>query len=275
MNNNSISVLRDQWEQFSTEQLDKLLHCELMQEPPEGERVRLILDILQQRESDTAPDIPFQAQKAWQRYQARVTSARSHTIVLGNWMWKAASVVLVLLVLTAFVPQETTAANFFQRIIAWTEDVFSLKSPNVIQSREMSYEFQTDNPGLQEIYDQVTSMGVTTPVVPMWLPEGYALVESEVENTPIGSFLTATFFDGVSEIIYQLDIYSDNITSAYYKDENVPREKEANGVTYSIIQNKDQLVAVWIIDNIECFIVIDCQEDILDKILKSIYTMED
>lgn len=275
MNNNSIAILRDQWEQLSTEQLDEMLLRELKKEPPEGERVRLILDILKQRESGTALDISTPVEKAWQRYQTRVISARPRTIVLGNWMWKAASVVLTLLVLTAFVPQEITAANFFQRIITWTEDVLSLKSPSENRSREIAYEFQTDNPGLQEVYDQVAALGVTAPVVPMWLPEGYELEDLEIGVTPSRTFLTATFFDGSTNVVYQLDMYSSNITSAYYKDENIIREKEINGNIHTVVQNNQLLVALWTVENTECSIGINCQEDTLDRILNSLYTMEE
>lgn len=275
MNNNSIAILRDRWEQLSTEQLDEMLLRELKKATPEGERVRLILDILKQRESGTTLDISTPAEKAWQRYQTRVIPSRPRTIVLGSWLWKAASVVLVLLFLTAFVPQETTASNFFQRIMAWTEDVFSLKSPGESPSQGIAYEFQTDNPGLQEVYDQVIALGVTTRVVPMWLPEGYELTLIETEETPTKTFLTATFSTEESHIVYQLDMYSDNITREYYKDESEIQQIEKNGIMHTIVHNKALLVAIWAADNIECSIAVDCQEDTLRRILNSIYTMEE
>ena len=70
-------------------------------------------------------------------------------------------------------------------------------------------------------------------------------------------------------------IYNDNITSEYYKDGEIILETESGGITHTILRNTDTLTAAWTIDNIECSIFIDCQEDTLIQILESIYTMED
>ena len=50
------------------------------------------------------------------------------------------------------------------------------------RNEQPEYVFETDHPGLQQIYDAVVEMGVTEPVVPMWVPEGYDLVEYKAED---------------------------------------------------------------------------------------------
>lgn len=187
----------------------------------------------------------------------------------------AASFLLVILTLIALFPQKAEASNFFRRIIAWTEDVFSFINPSEETEPEEAYVFHTDNPGLQEVYDKVVELGITDPVVPMWLPEGYTLQNSELFENPAQKYLAATFSNGQGEVVYQLKLYSDNTTSAYYKDGEIISKTEKHGITHTILRNQSFLTAAWTTDNKECFISIDCPEDTLIRILESIYTMED
>lgn len=272
MKTNNIAVLREELERMQTPQLDDLLLEELRREVPDGDLVRLIGSILRERDRNAAPQIDGEVQAAWTRYQEKSRKVRKQARGIAL---KAASLILVVFVTMALLPREARAENFFERFIAWTEDVFSLSSPAEDGDGDGTYVFQTDNPGLQEVYEQVTALGVTVPVVPMWLPEGYELKECVVDGTPTKSFLTATFFNGTIDAVYQLDIYADNITSAYTKDENKIRVIEKNGIGHTLMNNKGVLTAVWTRENIECTIVIDCQEEILNQILESIYTVEE
>lgn len=271
----NVAALRDMLEQMETQQLDAMLLEELRKETPNGELIRLISSILKERDKDIAPEIDDNIRQAWEKYQKKNQPVHKKPKHINSFLLKAASLMLVLFALVALMPQEAKAMNFFERFIAWTEDVFSLISPAEAKNREEEYEFRTDNPGLQEVYDKVVELGVTEPVVPMWLPEGYELVECVVTDTAAQKYITATFLNGNKEVVYRLVIYSENITSIYPKDKKHIHLFEKNGIEHTLLKNKDLLVASWTIENIECAIGIDCQEDTLIQILESIYTMED
>ena len=271
----NVAALRNTLEQMETQQLDDLLLEELRKETPNGELIRLISSILKERDKESLPEIDANIQQAWERYQKKTKPVHKKPRYMNSLLLKAASLILVLLTLMVLMPQEAKAMNFFERFIAWTEDVFSLISPAEAKEQKEEYVFRTDNPGLQEVYDKVTELGVTVPVVPMWLPEGYELVEIKIQSTPTNTFLTAKFSKEISKIIYQINLYSDNVTREFYKDEANIRTEERNGIKHTIVCNNDLLVAVWAVENIECSIFIDCQEDSLDRILESIYTMEE
>lgn len=271
MKYNNRAVLRKELERTETAKLEEMLQEELKKEEPDEPLVREIGATLKERQ--TVPKIHANAQYAWARYQRKNKTV--HKKCANSGLVRAASLVLILLTLVALVPTEAKAMNFFDRFMDWTEDVFALFSPAESRLGEGEYVFRTDNPGLQEVYDKVTELGVTVPVVPTWLPEGYELVECVVNSTPSKNFLTARFLAGMSEVVYQLDIYSDSVTYEYYKDDSLVREYEVDNTTFSVFSNADLLVAVWTIENIECSIFIDCQEDILHKVLGSIYTMEE
>lgn len=269
---NNMAVLREELERMQTPQLDDLLLEELRRDVPDGDLVRLIGSILRERDRNAAPQIDGDVQAAWTRYQEKSRRIRKQARGIAL---KAASLILVVFVTMALLPREAQAENFFERFIAWTGDVFSLSSPAEDGDGDGTYVFQTDNPGLQEVYEQVTALGVTVPVVPMWLPEGYELKECSLTNTPTQEYITATFLNGNTSMVYQLMLYSDNISSEYYKGSSELEEYEFNDVTHRIIHNKDFMVAVWSIENVECSISLDCREDVLYRILESIYTVEE
>lgn len=272
---NHMAVLRETLARMSTAQLEDMLREELRKAQPDGTLVRLIGSVLQERDGETPPQLSPGVRAAWEDYLQKNQAPPPRTLRFRSRLVKAASLILVLLAFLLLLPREASAKNFFERVIAWTEDVFSLISPGEKQASAGEYVFRTDNPGLQEVYDQVTALGVTTPVVPMWLPEGYELVECMVTETPTKSYMTATFFNGVSKAVFQVDVYSGNISSSYSKDETNIQLIEKNGIAHTVMYNKAFWVVVWTRDNIECTIVIDCQEDALHSILGSIYTMED
>lgn len=275
MKTENIAALRDTLEQMETSQLDSMLLEELRKESPNPQLIHLISSILQKRDSEFVPEIDNNIQQAWEEYQRKVQPVHKKPKLMNSTLLKVASLILVLLALTVFLPPKAEAANFFQRFIAWTEEVFSFINPTEETVVEEVYVFRTDNPGLQEIYDQVTALGINTPVVPMWFPEEYELKEYKATEISAKKCIIAVFSNGKSEAVYQLKIYSDNIPSSYYKDGEIITETEKCGITHTILRNQDLLTAVWTRDNIECSISMDCSEDILLQILESIYTMED
>lgn len=270
-----VAALRETLERMETQQLDTMLLEELRKESPSGELIRMVGSILKERDWELVPEIDDNILQAWEQYQRKAQPVKKKPKELNSILVKAASLILVVLTLMALVPQEAEASNFFQRLITWTEDVFSFINPSEKIVKEEAYVFRTDNPGLQEVHNKVTELGVTEPVVPMWLPEGYELTEYKVSTTPKNTYLLVTFHHGNAELVFHLNIYSENISSTYFKDGEISQEIEWEGITHTILQNTDFLTAVWVRDNIECFICADCQEDTMIRILESIYTMEE
>lgn len=268
----NMTSLRETLEQLPTSQLDAMLRSELEKEPPDEHAVRLILKVLREREKDYPIESNEQIDKAWEEFQRKTEPAKHKW---GSTLLRAASVVIVIGALMLALPQEASARNFFDRIAAWTDSIFELFSPSDSGRSKTEYVFQTDHPGLQELYDTVTELGVTVPVVPMWLEESLKLKECKVSNAVGKDFVCATFRANNAYMIYQLDIYRENVSHEFHKDDSTVIEYEFNGITYNIMRNESLWVVVWTIENIECCIAIDCQEDTLYKILNSIYTMEE
>lgn len=268
----NMAALREALEKQPTSELDAMLRAELEKELPDENAVRLILKILREREADYPVEHSEQIDRAWEKYRKKTVRSKPRW---GTMLLRVASVMLIAGALLFALPQEADARNFFDRIAAWTDSIFALFGPGGSDSGETEYVFQTDHPGLQELYDTVTELGVTAPVVPMWLDESYELIECQTGRTAAGTYLTATFSNGEKLAVYELSIFSESITTEFHKDAPDAKRYEIDGTVYNMIQNEGLWIVVWTIENLECSLAINCQEDVLITVLDSICATEE
>lgn len=271
--------VREMLEQLSTEQLEGLLDKELHSETVDCNAIRMILGILRKRDKDRPVDMTPAMEKAWEKYQrdsAKIWEESASTRRIRNLALKIVSTAAVLVILlVSVVPKQAGAESLWETLVRWTADFVEFLSPHDNEGRISEYKFTTDNPGLQEVYDAVVELGVTEPVVPMWLPEIGEAIECKTVITPACSSLRAKLPYNDGEITYRLDVFQTDVSHEYYKDETQIREYVVNKTTFNIMRNNDVWIVVWLKENIECSIGIDCQEETLYRILKSIYVMED
>ena len=275
MKNNSKTGLRAALEQLPEEKLKDLLQAELERPEPDGDSVRLILRVLEEKGRGRETPMTPRKEQAWQTYCRRVESLRmSRTLRLAPAL-RAAAVLLVLMLCMVALPRQAQAETFWEMLQRWSTTVIQFFGRED-SFYEDQYLFQTENPGLQQVYDAVVELGVTDPVVPMWLPEKCHVIELETVQMPMASGVWAVLgSDGGDEIIYKLDIYEGEPAHQFYRDDTYYDSYERNGATYRITRNNDYFIVVWSKENIECSIFIECNEDILKKILESIYVMEE
>lgn len=270
----NVTGLRDALEQLQTEELQTMLQTELERDTPDPDSVRLILNVLEERENDTVSPLTEQKESAWMKYQKKIAQLQKKPSKRWNVLAKAASVVLIVGILVATIPGQAQAETFWEMLQRWSTSVVEYFSKNdaFVKSK---YSFATNNGGLQQVYDAVLELGITEPVVPMWLPEGYEITELTTNSSPVLTGLYTRFVNVQGEIVYKVTIYHGEPAHQYYKDNTHYETYEREGATYNITRNNDRWVVVWTKENIECSMTIDCQEDTLQRILKSIYVMED
>ena len=274
MKNYNTTGLRGVVEQMSTEQLDEMLQHELEKESVDESAIRLIMEILEKRDQDVPVEINPKVAAAWEKYQTRASVQIRPKASFRSLPVRIAAAVAVVIVLALAVPQSAEAESFWERLSRWTDNIFEFFAPGDEVTDE-EYTFKTNNPGLQQVYDAVTALGITDPVVPMWLPEGYELLQCEVTETPSKSFVHSRFENGKNIIILDLAIRDAESPRQYSKDEENAIKHEIAGIDHIFLHNEEWWTAAWTRDRLECAIAIDCHEETLYKILKSIYTMED
>lgn len=265
--------LRNQWEPLSTPELEAMLQAELERKPPDDEKVILLLHILEAREKDLPLHLSEREERAWQEYRQRVMSRKGKRKLPPRWLSVAASVVLIVAILFSVIPQQAEAESFWEMIQRITGSVMEFFNPREDIST-IDYHFETDNPGLQQVYDAVVELGVTDPMVPMWLPEEYEIKELDTEITPMLKGIDATFSNGHVDTVFKLDIFNGEPAHEYYKDDTHYETHEWNGTTYYITQNNSWWSVVWTRENTECFLTLECTEETLWKILESIHVTE-
>ncbi len=275
MRSGSMADRRGELEQLSTQLLDQRLQEQLQNAGGDPDEVNLILDILKKREQDMPVPLSLREIPAWERYQARTKSRAGTSPGRRKWILRAASIVLVVFVLFASVSNQAAAEPFWQRIARWTDSVFAFFSPDAPTQPIEKYEFQTENPGLRQVYDEITGLGVTEPVVPMWLPDGYTLSYCRKTIAAKKTTVVSVFQNGGKVINYNVAVYSEELSNQYQKDETEAKVFEHYGTEYHIVQNNTMWVVVWTIRNIECSISVDCQEDEVYRMIRSIYEKEE
>ena len=274
---NNVASIQQMLEQLPTDTLREMLDKELHTEPVNGDSIRLILNILRQREKTPEVVMTPALEKAWEKYQTdtdKIWEPYQRTRRIRSWAMKAAAAAAVLgLLIVPIVPQDAGAESLWDAFVRWTTGIVEFFGPKDNADRIVEYEFNTDNPGLQQVYDAVVELGITTPVVPMWLPEGYELVEFFVDESPAVTRVHSRFTHEDGVIVYFVDIYDTEVARMYQKNDAEAQLHEYGGTHHYFINNTNTVSVVWTIDKVECFMSTTGQEDVLVKAIKSIYSI--
>lgn len=259
---------REELEKLPSDQLDRMLHEELDNENKNSDLILELMHILEERETDTPkPDIG----KAWEMFVERYNTEIEPEPVRQKkkscrWLGTVAAAVAIFLVVSFGIPKVAGYDNIIELVASWTDDFFTLSSPDNVPVQN-EYVFKTDNPGLQQVYDAVTELGITDPVVPMWLPDGYELVELKTDSLNGSVKIYARFVNNKNEATLSYKIYHDHQLSKLFKDDTAVNQHESNGVIYSVLTNEHNATASWNINNVVCVLSISAEKDVLLKII--------
>lgn len=276
MQENKKTSLRELLEQMPTDQLDDMLQNELDQEHPDGNSVRLILDILREREKDCPVEMTPEIANAWEKYQQDVAQQEeefSRPKPIRRWVLRiGAAAASLILVLSMFEPVRATAGNLWKIVAGGSDLIFRYENIGEETEAPEEYVFVTDNPGLQQVYDAVEEeLGVTFPLVNAWFPEEYELAEVFTVDTPAYKGVHARFVSGEKEAFLRYDYMKVDVSPDYDKTFVKVDEKEINGIIHNILTNNGKYIVSWTNGYLKCSIYIDCQEEILNNIIWSIY----
>ena len=265
-------ILRRELEAVPSEQLRVILHAETGKDVPDDDLVLTILHILEDRDPDEIEPASAREEAAWKLFRKRVKARKRRPRLVWRSLSSAAVLLLVVGLLMVTIPSQAEADSWWDRIARWTDDFFGFFRDEEEETFNLEdYEFRTDNPGLQQVYDAVVEMGVMEPVVPMWLPEGYELLDIVTDTTQEFKAIVAMLADSKKTIIYQMAVLSTDVSGQYMKDQTPVMIVEKYNTAYNIMKNNNIWVIAWTRNNIECSLFVDCQEDVLHEILDSIY----
>lgn len=261
------------WQQMPTEQLDQILQAELKKEYPNEEVVLPILRILEEREKDIPVEETPEVLEIERKFRKHKTSSKQS----GNrrrWIAGIAAAAAVVCLVVMTISPIAQAESILDVLFRWTSSIFEFFTPEQDTTNPpVEIVYETDNPGLQQLYNEVTELGVTELVVPMWLPEGFTL--SELRSFPMrgGNKLYAKFSNCSSDISITYRISTD-ITTKFEKEEIAVEVFEAGDVSHFIMENEEKLSVTWTVEGVECSILTDIDKKDVYKTIKSIYRSE-
>lgn len=260
-----------QWQQMPTEELDQILQAELEKEYPNEEVVLPILRELEDREKDSPVEKTPEVLAILEKLGKHNTSSKQ-SIHKRRWLAGIAAAAAVLCIAVMAMPRTVGAESIFGMLFRWTSSIFEFIDPDKNESYPIANtDFATDNSGLQQLYDKVTELGVTESVVPMWLPEGFALSEQKIIPMRGGNKVFAKFENGSNvgvSITYRI---STEITTSFEKEDSAVEVYDYADVSHFILENDENTSVTWTVDGVECSILTDIDREDVYNMIKSIY----
>lgn len=265
------TCLNQEWEKLSTEELDRILQAELEMEHPNEEVVLPILHELEEREKDLPVEKTPEILEMIEKLSKHETSSKQSKNRRG-WITGIAAIAAVLCVVMMALPRTVGAESVFDVLFRWTSSVFEFFSSEQDEiNPPVEYLFETDNPGLQQLYDKVTEQNVTDPVVPMWLPEGFELASLKEIHLQDGRYkVHAIFIKNERSISISYRISSD-LPIKFEKEETAVEVFETGDISHFILVNEDNISVKWLVDGVECSVAANVQKENIYQIIKSIY----
>lgn len=258
------------WKQLPTEELDLILQAELEKEHPNEEVVLPILQILEEREKDYPVENTPEVFDLLKKLNEHETSSKQ-TKNRRSWGGWVAALAAVACIVVMAIPRTVGAESIFGVLFRWTSSIFEFVDPDDTKSYpNTDSAFVTENPGLQQLYDKVTEMGVTESVVPMWLPEEYELVELKETQVFDGRKIYGKFENGNNTVMITYRV-TDEIPVKFEKEDSDFEVFEAGDVSHFIMDNDENLSVKWNVECVECSIVADIDKEDVYNVIKSIY----
>lgn len=289
---------------LNTETLKQILQDDFESEdsgtPENDEFITCVMEVIAQREAETAKYSEFDVDAGWRdfqrNYQPREEAAvpvcgktAPDELIENNGQENQADLkpqrprrtvqrVLRIAVIAAIVASLCMAAasalevNIFKMVAEWTQDIFQFRSETSI-SQNAAYEpgvFLEDD---QTLKDLLTAKSITQLVYPKWVPVGYAFLESSaVFDVEEPMFMS----------VYENETVENPITVvivAHKEPQGMIAEKDGgdvtvyikNGIEHYIMTNSGILVSSWFTDNLECSITGNISELEMKAMIDSIY----
>lgn len=286
-------------ENMSTEKLKSIVLADFMSgendDETNDELITHVLEVISKRfEND--PSVPhFDVQSSWEKFQSELEKnehkvsreeikhfeeTKSNVVKppklkkCGHRIGRIA-LISAIVACTCVIVASALEINLFKMIAEWTQDIFQFRSEETSQygvgaiSETQLEPDQTLNEALEE-------MGYAVEVSPNWIPEGFTFSGLKVYDDLPEPMLTALYENNSTGcvIIITVNIHQEPKASIHEKDENDVEVYQINGIDHYIMNNNDQITAVWFINELECSITGGVSEDDLKTMIKSIYGSE-
>ena len=257
---------------MTTEELEEILRLDA--EMPEGqesdtEKILYIMEVLAERKRNTS-HTGKTALEAYESFKQNYMPETDDNIIpikthrrMPRWVRGLVATAAVLAILfTGSVTAKAFGFNIWKAVVQWTQETFHFGDwGNSNTNNNLAYA------SLQEALEKGN-----TPVwlVPTSTPEGFELADITVGQTPQKKTYKAKYKRGEQTLIITIQDHLGNSPFYVEQGEGLVEEYKANGITYYLFDNNEQVQAAWIVDSYECGITGKVTIDELKLMINSI-----
>lgn len=254
------------YDAMSTDELQQILRDDASK--PEGEEsdteaLFYVMDVLakrrQARNEGKSPEEALESFKQNYYTENDISSVSESTTAAfkpssrGRWRrGLIAAAAMLVIVIGSSITANAMGFDLWEVIAKWTQETFHFGYANV--SDVPSSPAKEDATLYSELQAMLDKHNINTPLVPTWFPIGYTENDVRTTESPKQRLFTANYTCGDSIIIIRIADYLDSSPMQIEQSESLLEIYTVNGIDYYIFDNYDQLKAVWINDNFECYI---------------------
>lgn len=255
-----------EYDAMSTDELQQILRDDASKSEgaeSDTEALFYVMEVLakrrQARNEGKSPEEALESFKQNYYTENDISSVSESTTVAfkpssrGRWRrGLIAAVAMLVLVIGSSITANAMGFDLWEVIAKWTQETFHFGyAGQMDESNAPSPDFVHPCASLQEA---LTKRNITTLLVPTWIPDGYTENDVRVTESPIQRLFRANYESNGIVISIRIADYLDNSPMQIEQSDSLLEIYTSNGIEYHIFQNFDQLKAVWINENYECYI---------------------
>jgi len=267
---------------MSTEELQQILREDASkpegQEETSTEALFYIMEVLaQRRRARNEGKTPEEALEAFHKYYEedeepskteREPVVRKKNLATPNWVKRlVAAAAIVILIFSGSITAKAFGFDLWEVIVKWTQETFHIgyyDNSNGTNAPEI------ENTNFEGLLDALDNYDIRVPLTPSWLPEGYKEADVRIEDTPKQRRFIAIYENGEAMIQIRIVNHLDSAPTQIEQSGTLIEVYKVGNVEYYIASNHEQIRAVWIVDNYECYIMGSLSIDDLKKMIDSI-----
>lgn len=187
----------------------------------------------------------------------------------------------VICALAIMVTAQAAGVDVFGAMARWTEDVFSFGpvAPDSQVSDEpiqetAGPEAETPSTGFASLQEAFDAYGMAEVHEPGWLPEGYTLdgIDVEAKDDPFLRIFAASYTNGGGRVSLNIMSYEGTPSTQVQKVDGSVESVGKNGIVFYHVENSVGRTIAWYSDQYEYYLSGDVGDDILWKVVESMFT---
>lgn len=181
-----------------------------------------------------------------------------------------AAAAMLVIVIGSSITANAMGFDLWEVIAKWTQETFHFGyAGQDYDASEPDKDVAIPYSALQDALDE---LNIQIQLVPTWIPNGYIEGEVRITESPTQRIFVTTYECEEKIIRFRIADYLDTHPSQIEQSDSLCEVYTSNEIDYYIFDNYDQLKAVWINENFECYIIgplsISDMKEIIDSIGK-------